>query len=80
MKRIGVWILRLSGWEVALILLAIEALIWAISPKSWRNGVRPTASEKGLRRRLEVIIQQRGSSSWRLKRLSVPFLRGCNDH
>ncbi|MDT3470373.1 T6SS effector BTH_I2691 family protein [Stenotrophomonas maltophilia] len=32
MKRVGVWILRLSGWEAALIMLAIEALIWAISP------------------------------------------------
>jgi len=32
MKRIGVWILRLSGWEVALALLVIEALIWAVSP------------------------------------------------
>ncbi|WP_238985238.1 T6SS effector BTH_I2691 family protein [Stenotrophomonas beteli] len=32
MKRVGVWILRLSGWEVALTLLAIEVLIWAIGP------------------------------------------------
>ncbi|AWH54730.1 hypothetical protein C1924_16855 [Stenotrophomonas sp. ESTM1D_MKCIP4_1] len=32
MKRLGVWILRLSGWQVALALLVIEVLIWAISP------------------------------------------------
>jgi len=32
MKRLGVWILRLGGWQVALALLVIEVLIWAISP------------------------------------------------
>ena len=32
MRRVGVWILRLSGWELALALLVIEVLIWAISP------------------------------------------------
>ncbi|KAG1435507.1 hypothetical protein G6F57_021094 [Rhizopus arrhizus] len=31
MKRIGTWILRLSGWEVALGLLLVEVLIWAVS-------------------------------------------------
>ncbi|HGM5882977.1 TPA: T6SS effector BTH_I2691 family protein [Stenotrophomonas maltophilia] len=32
MKRLGVWILRLGGWQVALALLVIEVLIWVISP------------------------------------------------
>ena len=32
MKRVGVWILRLGGWEVALALLVIDALVWAVSP------------------------------------------------
>ncbi len=29
MKRVGVWVLRLSGWQVGLALLATEVLIWA---------------------------------------------------
>ncbi|MBH1480165.1 MULTISPECIES: hypothetical protein [Bacteria] len=32
MKRVGVWMLRLAGWEVALVLLGIEIFVWAISP------------------------------------------------
>jgi len=32
MKRLGVWILRLGGWQVTLALLVIEVLIWVISP------------------------------------------------
>lgn len=32
MKRVGVWILRLGGWQVALALLVMEVMIWAISP------------------------------------------------
>lgn len=32
MKRVGVWMLRLAGWEVAVVLLGIEIFVWAISP------------------------------------------------
>lgn len=32
MKRVGVWVLRLSGWQVSLAILAAELLIWALSP------------------------------------------------
>ena len=32
MKRVGLWVLRLGGWEVALIIAAVEGMIWAIRP------------------------------------------------
>lgn len=32
MKRLGGWILRMSGWEIAVALLVIEVTLWAISP------------------------------------------------
>ncbi|AKN93796.1 hypothetical protein ACU13_12965 [Xanthomonas oryzae pv. oryzicola] len=32
MKRIGVWILRLGGWEVTIALLAIDLLVYMIEP------------------------------------------------
>jgi hypothetical protein len=32
MKRVGMWVLRLGGWEVTLIVTAVQAFIWAISP------------------------------------------------
>lgn len=34
MKRVGLWVLRLGGWEVALIIGAVQILIWAISPSA----------------------------------------------
>lgn len=46
MKRVGVWILRLSGREVALTLLAIEVLIWAISPNELEKWCASNAFEK----------------------------------
>ncbi|SBV53344.1 hypothetical protein XBLMG947_4182 [Xanthomonas bromi] len=32
MKRIGVWILRLGGWEVTIALLAIDLLVYIVEP------------------------------------------------
>lgn len=32
MKRIGVWILRLSGWKAAVVVAAIDGTVWALSP------------------------------------------------
>ncbi|MGS0538893.1 hypothetical protein [Xanthomonas oryzae] len=32
MKRIGVWILRLGGWEVTIALLSIDVLIYLVEP------------------------------------------------
>ncbi len=31
-KRIGLWVLRLGGWEATLVIASIQGLIWAISP------------------------------------------------
>lgn len=52
MKRVGVWILRLSGWEVALILLAIEALIWAISPNELEKWCAKNSFGKGAEKKV----------------------------
>ncbi len=52
MKRVGVWILRLSGWEVALILLAIEALIWAISPNELEKWCASNSFGKGAEKKV----------------------------
>lgn len=34
MKRIGLWVVRLGGWEVTLAVTAIQGMIWAISPNA----------------------------------------------
>lgn len=51
MKRLGVWILRLGGWEVTLVLLIIEALVWAVSPndlEKWcMNNAFGKSAERG---------------------------------
>ncbi|HFF3760630.1 T6SS effector BTH_I2691 family protein [Stenotrophomonas forensis] len=55
MKRLGVWILRLGGWEVTLAVLVIEALIWAVSPNDLERWCmnnpfgRKAEREKGVR-------------------------------
>ncbi|WP_313053579.1 T6SS effector BTH_I2691 family protein [Stenotrophomonas cyclobalanopsidis] len=43
MKRVGVWVLRLSGWQVGLALLATEVLIWALSPNDLEKRARSSA-------------------------------------
>ncbi len=43
MKRVGVWVLRLSGWQVGLALLAAEVLIWALSPNDLEKWARSSA-------------------------------------
>ena len=34
MMRVGSWVLRLGGWEVALVITAIQGMIWVISPNA----------------------------------------------
>ncbi|WP_254057333.1 T6SS effector BTH_I2691 family protein [Stenotrophomonas sp. ZAC14A_NAIMI4_1] len=54
MKRVGVWVLRLSGWQVGLALLAAEVLIWALSPNDLEKWARSSAfgrsSDGGIRK------------------------------
>lgn len=43
MKRVGVWVLRLSGWQVGLALPAAEVLIWALSSNDLEKWARSSA-------------------------------------
>ncbi|MET4615089.1 hypothetical protein ABIA71_000651 [Stenotrophomonas sp. 2619] len=47
MKRVGVWVLRLGGWEVALVIAAIQGLIWALSPNELEIWCKKNAFGKG---------------------------------
>lgn len=34
MKRIGLWVVRLGGWEITLVVTAIQGVVWMISPNA----------------------------------------------
>lgn len=46
MKRIGLWMLRLGGWQVGLAVLATEVLIWALSPNDLEKWCMSSAFGK----------------------------------
>ncbi len=69
MKRLGSWILRLSGWEIALALIVIEVMVWAISPsdlEKWcesnvfgRGASKVLGTGSGSRNRQVAVLKQK---------------------
>jgi len=59
MRRLGSWMLRLSGWEIALALLVIEATVWAISPSDLERWCESNAFGRKASKVLHICSDSR---------------------